>query len=214
MFITVPSGDTVMQMPGPIVDVWADPICPFCYVALERADWLQERFGATLRWHPFDLHPEYPPEGIPRAELLARYGPAMEAAVRRMFEEAGLPAAELPPRVPNSRRAQRVAISAGERFGELYRRYSEAYFGRGRDIGDDDVIVEEAVAAGLAEESVRGVIGSDAHLDTLLSETRIAVESGGTGVPAWIVDGGVLIPGAQPHDVFERVLGRLQYQAA
>lgn len=200
-------------MPGPFVDVWADPICPFCYVALERADWLEARFDATIRWHPFDLHPEYPPEGIPRAELVARYGPAMEASVRRMFEEAGLPAAQLPPRVPNSRRAQRVAISAGERFGELYRRYSDAYFGRGRDIGDDEVIIEEAVAAGLDEQSVSGVLSGDAHLDTLLSETRVAVESGGTGVPAWIVDGGVLIPGAQPHEVFERVLGRLQYAA-
>src|SRR3954471_12612608 len=124
---------------GPTVEVFADPICPFCYVALERADWLEQRFGATLRWRPVDLPPEYPPEGIPREVLLARYGPDMQAAVKRMFEEAGLPAADLPPRVPNSRRAQRVAISAGERFGELYRRYSEAYFGRGRDIGDDDV---------------------------------------------------------------------------
>ena len=198
-------------MPGPFVDVWADPICPFCYVALERADWLEARFGATIRWHPFDLHPEYPPEGIARAELLARYGPDMEASIRAMFADAGLPSAQLPPRVPNSRRAQRVAISAGDRFGALYRRFSEAYFGRGRDIGDDEVIIEEAVAGGLDEESVCAVLAGDAHLDTLLSETRVAIESGGTGVPAWIVDGGVLIPGAQPHEVFERILGRLQY---
>ena len=201
----------ILAVMGPTIEVFADPICPFCYVALERADWLEERFGATLRWRPFDLHPEYPPEGIPREVLLARYGPDMQAAVQRMFEEAGLPAAELPPRVPNSRRAQRVAISAGDRFGELYRRYSEAYFGRGRDIGDDDVIVEEAVAAGLDEEPVRSVLGSDAFLDVLLRETQLAMEAGATGVPAWVIDGGVLVPGAQPHEVFERVLGRLQY---
>src|SRR6476646_3747078 len=92
---------------GPTVEVFADPLCPFCYVALERADWLEQRVGATLRWRPFDLHPEYPPEGIAREVLLARYGPDMQAAVKRMFEEAGLPPADLPPRVPNSRRAQR-----------------------------------------------------------------------------------------------------------
>src|SRR3954462_3447131 len=153
---------------GPTVEVFADPICPFCYVALERADWLEQHFGATLRWRPFDLHPEYPPDGNPRAELLGGYGRDREAAVRRMFDEAGLPAADLPPRVPNSRRAQRVAISAGERFGGLYRRYSEAYFGRGRDSGDDEVIIEEALAGGLEEESVRGVLAGDAFLDVLL----------------------------------------------
>src|SRR3954447_12403915 len=116
------------RMPGPFVDVWADPICPFCYVALERADWLAERYDAQIRWHPFDLHPEYPPDGIPREVLDARYGEDMRRAVREMIEGAGLPLAELPRRVPNSRRAQRVAISAGERFGELYRRYVDAYF--------------------------------------------------------------------------------------
>jgi predicted DsbA family dithiol-disulfide isomerase len=198
-------------MPGPTVDVWADPICPFCYVALERADWLAERYEAEIRWHPFDLHPEYPPDGIAREVLDARYGEDMRRAVREMIEGAGLALAELPPRVPNSRRAQRVAISAGDRFGELYRRYTEAYFGRGRDIGDAEVIVEEAVAAGLDEEAVSAVLAGDAHLDTLLSETRVAMESGATGVPAWVLDGGVLVPGAQPHEVFERVLGRLQY---
>jgi predicted DsbA family dithiol-disulfide isomerase len=196
-------------VPGPVVDVWVDPICPFCYVAVERAEWLRERFGADVRWHPFDLHPEYPPQGIARAELVARYGRSFEAEVRRMLEDTGLPLAPPPPRVPNSRNAQRVALSAGERRGELLRRFEDAYWGRGRDIGDDEVIVEEAVAAGLDEDDVRGVLAGDAHLDTLLTETREIQEVGGTGVPAWIIDERVLVPGAQPHDVFERVLGRL-----
>jgi predicted DsbA family dithiol-disulfide isomerase len=61
---------------------------------------------------------------------------------------------------------------------------------------------------------VRGVLASDAHLDTLLASTQEVLEVGATGVPAWIVDGGVLIPGAQPHEVFERILGRLGHATA
>jgi len=196
-------------MPAPVVDVWVDPICPFCYVAVERAAWLRERYGAEIRWHPFDLHPEYPPEGIPRQELLARYGEAFHAQVQAMLAETGLPLGELPDRVPSSRNAQRVALSAGERRGELLQAFEDAYWARGRDIGDDEVIVEEAVAAGLAEDDVRAVLGSDAHLDTLLTETREIQEAGGTGVPAWIIDERLLVPGAQPHEAFERVLARL-----
>lgn len=196
-------------MAGPVIDVWVDPICPFCYVAVERANWLQERFGADVRWHPFDLHPEYPPDGIPREQLMARYGDGFHAGVTRMLQETGLPLGKLPPRVPNSRNAQRVAISAGDRRGELLERFEDAYWARGRDIGDDEVIVEESVAAGLGEEEVRHVLASDAHLDTLLTETREITEAGGTGVPAWLIDERVLVPGAQPHEVFERVLGRL-----
>ena len=32
---------------------------------MERAAWLERRFGAAIEWLPFDLHPEYPREGIP-----------------------------------------------------------------------------------------------------------------------------------------------------
>ena len=42
--------------------------------AEERAEWLRREAGAEVEWLPFDLHPEYPAQGIPRADLLARYG--------------------------------------------------------------------------------------------------------------------------------------------
>ncbi|MFL5845354.1 MAG: DsbA family protein [Solirubrobacteraceae bacterium] len=195
-------------MPGPQVDVWIDPICPFCYVAVERAAWLRERFGAEIRWHPFDLHPEYPAEGIPREELTRRM-PGADEFTRTLIGDTGLPFAGLPERIPNSRNAQRVALAAGERRGEMLQRLADAYWGRGRDIGDDEVLVEEAAAVGLDEEQVRHVIGSDAHLDDLLTATRVVTEHGATGVPAWVIDDRALVPGAQPHEVFEQVLGRL-----
>jgi predicted DsbA family dithiol-disulfide isomerase len=37
------------------------------------------------------------------------------------------------------------------------------------------------------------------------------MDVGVTGVPAWVIDERVLVPGAQPHDVFERVLAKLGY---
>lgn len=195
-------------MAGPRVDVWVDPICPFCYVALERAAWLRDRYDADVRWHPYDLHPEYPPEGVSRDVLRARL-PTADEDTRRLIGATGLPFGGLPERVPNSRNAQRVALAAGERSGELLQRFAQAYWGRGRDIGDDEVIVEEAAAVGLDEETVRHVLASDAHLDTLLTETREITELGATGVPAWIVGGRALVPGAQPPEVFEQVLDRL-----
>ena len=38
------------------------------------AEQARREFHADLDWLPFDLHPEYPPEGIALRELHARYG--------------------------------------------------------------------------------------------------------------------------------------------
>jgi predicted DsbA family dithiol-disulfide isomerase len=199
---------------GPLIRVWSDYMCPFCYVGVERAAWLQERFGATIEWHPFDLHPEYPPQGIARKELDAKYGAGMRAQVAEMFAAAGLPHTTDLEIVPNTRKARQVAELARERgvLDAVHHRLMDAYWARGRDIGGDDVLVEEAVAAGLDEADVRDVLGSDAYADVLARETQAVMEMGGTGVPAWVVDDRVLIPGAQPHDVFERVLTELGYE--
>ena len=72
------------------VAIWSDFVCPFCNVARERADWLRREAGAQIEWLPFELHPEYPPEGLPRQELTRRYGDNFQEQVRRMNEEAGL----------------------------------------------------------------------------------------------------------------------------
>jgi predicted DsbA family dithiol-disulfide isomerase len=190
-------------------------MCPFCWVGMERAAWLERRFGATVVWHPFDLHPEYPPKGISRAELHRRYGQAMQDQVRAMVEAAGL-AYEVDALdvVPNTRKARQVAELARERgrYAEVHAALMDAYWARARNIGDDAVLVEEAVAAGLDEADVRDVLAGDAYADVLARETQAIVERGGAGVPAWVVDDGLVIPGAQPHEVFERVLRGLGYE--
>src|SRR4051794_20225888 len=94
-------------MAAPVVRVFSDYICPFCYVATERAAWLEERYGAQVEWLPFDLHPEYPAEGISIDELHAKYPAGLHEQVDRMIDEAGLPRGERT-HVPNSRAALHV----------------------------------------------------------------------------------------------------------
>ena len=128
-----------------------------------------------------------------------------------MFEEAGLPASRDIAKVPNSKNALRVGELARERgrYEQLHPRLFDAYWARALDIGDDGVLVEEAVAAGLDADEVRDVLATDRYEDVVQRETARVLELGGSGVPAWVVDERVLVPGAQPHDVFDRVLDRL-----
>ena len=162
-------------------------------------------------WRPFDLHPEYPPEGIPFAELERRYGPGVAERHRAMFDQAGLPYADGLEKISNSRKALILAEMARERgaFDALHPRLFDAYWARGRDIGDERVLLEEGTAAGLDEREIGETLRDERYLDHIGAYTRAAIELGAGGVPAWLIDERFLVPGAQPHHVFEHVLERL-----
>lgn len=130
-----------------------------------------------------------------------------------MFDQAGLPHAERLEKVPNSRRSLMLGELARDRgaLGELHPRLFDAYWARGRDIGDERVLVEEGTAAGLDADEIREALLSPGYLERVLAQTREALELGANGVPAWVIDERLLVPGAQPHELFVRVLERLGY---
>ena len=128
-----------------------------------------------------------------------------------MFDEAGLPHAERIERVPNSLRALILGELARDRgvLGALHPRLFDAYWARGLDIGDDQVLVAEGAAVGLEPPDIVEAMAAPGYLERVVGQTREALELGAGGVPAWVIDERVLVPGAQPHEVFERVLERL-----
>jgi predicted DsbA family dithiol-disulfide isomerase len=115
--------------------------------------------------------------------------------------------------VPRSFDALRVAELARERgkHEELHPRLMDAFWVRGRDLGDHAVLVDECGATGLVEDEVREVLDSDRYAELVGASTAGAMDAGATGVPAFAVENRILIPGAQPEEVFEQVLARLDY---
>jgi predicted DsbA family dithiol-disulfide isomerase len=196
----------------PLIRIWSDYICPFCYVATERAAWLERRYGAQTEWLPFDLHPEYPPEGIAIEDLEAKYGRPLRPGQARMFDEAGLPHVERT-RMPNSRAALNVAELARERgvHPEVHKRLMTAFWAEDRDISDPGVLVEETALFGLDEDEVRTAATEFPYQDLIQASTTGVAEMGAGGVPAFAVDDKVLIPGAQPHELFEKVMEKLDH---
>jgi predicted DsbA family dithiol-disulfide isomerase len=170
------------------------------------------RYGAEIEWVPFDLHPEYPPDGIARASLAERYGPGLEDHTRQLIEGAGF-TYRPSRRVPRSLRALELAelARAEGRHADIHPRLFSAYWSEARDIGDVDVLVDIAQAAGLSPEKAKEALESDAYADQVRQSTAAAHRVGVTGVPAWLVDERVLVPGAQPHEIFDQVLGQLGY---
>lgn len=156
---------------------------------------MRERFGAEITWMPFDLHPEYPPEGVPRKPSTGR--------MERVFEENGL-VYNPPPIRPNSMRALRLAELARERglFDALHRRLMDAYWAEAQNVGDPAVLRVLAAEVGL--EAVDEVLAGDAYRDVVARSTENAHAIGITGIPAFLLDRRLLILGAYPKETFEQ----------
>jgi predicted DsbA family dithiol-disulfide isomerase len=178
------------------------------------AEWMRERFGAGVTWLPFDLHPEYPPEGMPRAELRRRYGEGADERLRALFERNGLEFN--PPEVmPNSRAALRVTELARDRglHEPMHDRLMDAVWRGGEDLRDDDVLRAHADVVGLERAEVDRVLAGDDYLERVSASTAQAHALGINGIPAFLLDARLLVLGAQPQEVFERAFAQLGSRA-
>jgi predicted DsbA family dithiol-disulfide isomerase len=172
--------------------------------------WLERQFGARVTWLPFDLHPEYPPDGIPRAQLVARYGDGYDARTRELFAAEGLVYAPPPDVVPNTR----LALELGEqaRAEDLHRPYHDrvmdAYWAEGANISQRPVLEELARAVGLAEEGIAQALDERPWAPAVDSSTARAQRAGATGVPAFVIDWRVLVVGAQPRELLAQAIAQ------
>jgi predicted DsbA family dithiol-disulfide isomerase len=173
---------------------------------------MQRQLGAQVTWLPFDLHPEYPSDGLPRERLLARYGPGMTDRMREFFASRGLPYNPNPEVVPNSLRAQRLTELARDlgRHEPVHDRLMDAYWSEAQDIGDPDVLLRLARELALPEAEVEDVLNGDRYRDRIEDSTRQAASIGANAVPAFLLDRRLLVLGAQSNEAFEHAFARLE----
>jgi len=204
--------DTSNASAGMTIDVISDVVCPWCYIGRRRlgealALYAQKEpdVRPLVSWHPFQLNPDLPTEGIDRrAYLEAKFGGAQRAAqiyerVRAAGRTVGIDFAfERIARQPNTRDAHRL-ISWAQSLGsaeDLVERLFRAYFLEGRFVGDRGVLADIAGEAGLPADDARAYLESDAGIDTIEAMDRRVRELGVTGVPFFIFDGRVAVSGA------------------
>lgn len=127
-----------------------------------------------------------------------------------MIEDAGLDYGPADV-VPNSMRALMLGEFARMegQHEQVHERLFRAYWAEGRNIGETEVLLEVAAGAGLDPEKAALACDDDGLKERIRGSTEAALDAGAGGVPAWVLDGRFLVPGAQPHEVFEGALGRL-----
>ena len=203
------------------LDIFSDPVCPWCYIGkahLDRALANHPGHPFTIFWHPFQLNPEMPAGGLPkRAYLEAKFGgaakvDAMLDRLREVASAAGVPFdPDLAPMMPNTLDAHRLVHWAGfdGLQSEIKDRLMRAYWLQCRDIGDRATLADIAAEAGINRVVTLRLLQSDADADDIRARDADARTKGVAAVPTFLVAQRYVVSGAQPPELWAKVIAEL-----
>lgn len=204
------------------LDILSDPICPWCYIGksyLDRALEQRPDHALEIEWHPFQLNPDMPREGMDRTAYLEnKFGGADGAAnvygrIADTARAAGLAKVNLDgiTRTPNTIDAHRLIHWAGleGRQTATVTRLFKAYFEENQDIGDKGVLLDIAEGVGLDRAMIERLLDSDADLEDMRARDAHARNRGVSGVPTFVVANAHALSGAQPPELWLNVLDEI-----
>jgi predicted DsbA family dithiol-disulfide isomerase len=213
------------------LEVWSDVACPWCYVGRRNLAVALQDLDDTARpdvaWKAYQLDPTIPIEGAEReAYFLAKFGDAarieeMHSRLVHIGEEVGIEFRfDRQRTIPNTFRAHRL-LKASARHGvqeAVLDALFAANFEQGIDIADPDRL-RELVLLAVADPELAAQIIWDAERDEVITESVTtdiaeAQQLGITGVPAFVADRALIVPGAVPPNGLAQFLGEAAQRKA
>ncbi len=203
------------------LDIFSDPVCPWCYIGkahLDRALQDHPDHPFAVQWHPFQLNPDLPRQGVPkRAYLEQKFGgkarvDAIHERLREVARAAGLTLdPDLPQRMPNTLDAHRLIHWAGIEALQpaVQTAVMHAYWAEGRDIGDAATLADIAGATGMDRAATLRLLQSEADAGDIAARDADARAKGVNSVPTFLVAQQYVLTGAQPPDLWGMVIADL-----
>lgn len=174
-------------------------------------DALRDKYDFEVVYHPFELNPQMPQEGVDQKQYLAskfggedRYN-KITAQTTATAAQEGLNFDFNKQKVsPNTRNAHRI-IQFAQLTGlqpEVTEAFMKAYFEQGVDLSKKDNLVSVAVSAGLSKEAVETLLASDTGLSAIEQAEQELQKLGISGVPFYIINNKYGVSGAQASETF------------
>jgi predicted DsbA family dithiol-disulfide isomerase len=207
------------------LDIMSDPICPWCFIGksyLDKALADHPNHPFQIEWHPFQLNPDMPANGMGRrAYLEGKFG-GKDAAVRAyapVVESAKTAGVAIDfegmKRTPNTINAHRLIHWAGieGRQTAAVSALFKAYFTDARDIGDAEVLADIADSIEMDAAVVTRLLGTDEDLAAIRDRDAHSRKMGINSVPTFIIANQHAVPGAQPPELWAQVIADLAAQS-
>ena len=201
------------------IDIFSDPICPWCYIGKRRLEQALASYHNPLKdleivWRAFQLNPDMPEEGMDRQIYLTNKFGGEERArqiyqnIKQVGEAVELDfqfdAIRHTPSTIKSHRLIRLAHGMGKQ-NDFTEELFKAYFLEGQNIEDNEVLLKIATEAGMEKESTTDFLASDRLKLEVIEEDKQARAVGLNGVPCFIVDNKFVLSGAQEPQSIQQV---------
>jgi predicted DsbA family dithiol-disulfide isomerase len=192
------------------VAVFADFVCPYSYLAVEQIDRLAREYELECYWRPHWLHPETPPEGMPRdsdPESVAKIE-RLHAWVKEMAPET-YPRMRFPEKRQYSFRAFEALEFAYDRGLDLPYKTAlyELMWSEGCDIAETATLVTAAHRAGLDADEMELALHTRGYAQRAMDAVNQARRIGITNTPTLIL-GKTRINGWHYYEVLQTVLDK------
>jgi len=209
------------------IDVISDVVCPWCFIGKRHlesalAEWRKDHPGEeqpVVRWHPFQLNPQLPQSGVPRAEYIATKfgGPQRAKEIYARVANAGARAGiafdfDRITVQPNTLNAHRLINHAGAsgRQDAMVEALFRAYFFEGADLSRDDTLADIAARAGLNRDEISAYLARDEDKALIDDQDQHARSLGVEGVPFFIINRRYAVSGAQPPEAILDVMAKAE----
>jgi len=200
------------------IDVHFDVICPWCFVGfqrLQKALKTSPSFQANLYWHPYFLNQDPEDYALDYFSYMEKKIGGSLRVERLMFtfreigEGLGIPFDfESIRSIPNTLNAHKLIQLAGTLHRQTDMLYAlfTAYFCRGLDIGDPEILKEIAADFDLGDEEVQALFDDESLGEYIITSVQNMKRTGANGIPFFVFENAFQITGAHEPEIFVRMM--------
>jgi len=204
------------------IDIVSDVVCPWCAIGFKKLSQamtqMNEEVSFIVNWKPFELHPEIPSKGFDKKEYYKiKFGESSGANDRFNFisnegKKVGIEFNfKKSKNLPNTLLAHRLLwLCRSKNIQDIVAEaLFHAYFTDGRDIGNQDELIEIASENGLNRKEIRKFFQTNIGRDEVLREENRAREMNIFSVPTYIFNKKYLLVGGQEPDTFKAYMKKI-----
>jgi len=207
------------------IDVWADVLCPWCYIGERRLDEAVEQSAHAgeieLKIHTFQLDPTATKAVGPTLDYLSKkwgvpiaQARSMEEGMAKQAASEGLPYEVHRPMSSTFDMLRLVHLGAEHGVAWEYLRSMQAeVFSGNFDAFAHDTLIRIGTSLGIPAGEIRDVLATDRYTDAVHADHDAAVNLGARGVPFTVLGNRLGIPGAASLGQYQDAINQAWEQA-